>query len=281
MYKLTHLYPEKRAFITGAGSGLGRAMSIELASEGWTIGISDINQAGLDETEILIKNEGGNSFSDVFDVANHEKYEEVSNDFLNKTGGIDLLINNAGVGDGCVFGEYSLENWHWIVGINQMGVVYGCHYFVPVMKKQKSGQVINIASAAAFCNMPNMSPYNITKAAVLSLSESLYTELRKHNVWVSVVMPTFINTNIMQYSRGGKKETDTGKHLVGSSSIQPKTIAEEILKRTGNRKFYILLPSQAKVVFFIKRMVPGFFLRLNAKVFDADKLLRTVYGKKK
>ena len=155
-YKLSSRYPQKRAFITGGGSGLGRVLSTELASNGWTIGIADINAEGLKETANMIVQAGGKAYTYLLDVANSDQYESVSKEFLKDIGGIDLLINNAGVGDGSVFEEYSPENWRWIVGINQMGVVYGCHYFVPVMRKTKrAGHIVSISSAASFMNLPS------------------------------------------------------------------------------------------------------------------------------
>jgi NADP-dependent 3-hydroxy acid dehydrogenase YdfG len=109
-------------------------------------------------------------------------YEKAANDFLQQAGGIDLLFNNAGVGDGGAIGEYSLENWEWMTGINQMSVVYGCHYFVPAFKKQRSGHILNTASFAAITCAPTMGAYNMTKAAVVAISETLYGELMDFNV---------------------------------------------------------------------------------------------------
>lgn len=264
-YKLSTTFPKKRAFITGSGGGLGRVLCLELASNGWTIGISDINEKGLAETAELIQKKGGKAVSFVLDVADSDQYSKVASQYLAQVGGIDVLINNAGVGDGGVFGEYAVDNWKWIVGINQMGVIYGCHQFVPVMKQQKSGHIINIASAASFANLPSMSPYNVTKAAVVSLSETLYTELKGEGVGVSVVCPTFFKTNVMQHSRGNEAQKKAGQKMVDKSGIEPEEVAQKILRLSGKKTFYILHPFQATALFWFKRYFPNLVLNIIAK----------------
>ncbi len=271
MYKLSKTFPKKRAFITGCGGGLGRSMSLELASNGWTIGISDINEAGLQETANMIAKAGGKAHVYKLDVADSDAYEIVAKDFLNKERGIDLLINNAGVGDGGVFGEYNTDNWKWIVGINQMGVIYGCHNFVPTMKKQRSGHIINIASAASFMAAPTMSPYNVTKAAVLSLSETLYSELLQQNINISVVCPTFFKTNVMQHGRGDQKQQKAGQKMVDKSGIEPSEVAQLVLKEAGKKTFYIVHPFSAKVLWSIKRLFPTKMINFIGKKYDSSR----------
>lgn len=266
-YKLSQKHTRKRAFITGGGGSLGRALAIALANDGWTIGITDIKDEALAESKKLIEQAGGKAFTYQFDVANRHEYKKAFDDFIANTGGIDLLINNAGVGDGGLFGEYELENWDWITGINQMAVVYGSHYAVQVMKKQRSGHIISIASAAGIANMPNMSMYNVTKAAVISLMESLYAELAPFNVQTSVVCPTFFRSNIMQHNRGDEKATAIGQHIISKAKYGPDEIADYILMQAGKNEFYILHPFQARLVFTIKRLIPRLFLKIKARQF--------------
>ena len=266
-YKITQQLPGKRAFITGAGGGLGRALALQLASDGWTVGISDIKPEALAESQKLIEQAGGKALTYTFDVSKREEYKKAFEDFLSKTGGIDLLINNAGVGDGGLFGEYGLDNWEWITGINLMAAIYGSHFAVPVMKKQQSGHIISIASAAGIANMPNMSMYNVTKAGVISLMESIHGEVSAFNVSASVVCPTFFRSNIMQYNRGDKTATSIGQTIIDRARFSPDEIAKYILTQAGNGQFYILHPWQARMVFNVKRFFPRFFLRYKAKQF--------------
>ena len=137
MLQLTKKFPSKRAFITGAASGLGKEMSLLLAKDGWTVGMTDINESSLNQAAKLVNELGGKALTYSFDVSIEQQYTEVVDDYLSKTQGIDLLLNNAGVGDGGGIDEYSLDNWRWMIGINQMGVLYGCYLFVPAMKRQK------------------------------------------------------------------------------------------------------------------------------------------------
>lgn len=266
-YKITQQQPGKRAFITGGGGGLGRALSLKLAGEGWTIGIADIKDEALAESQKLIEQAGGRAITYRFDVSRREEYKKAFDDFLSKTKGIDLLINNAGVGDGGLFGEYGLDNWEWITGINLMAAVYGSHFAVPVMKQQKSGHIISIASAAGIANMPNMSMYNVTKAGVISLMESIHGEVYAFNIAASVVCPTFFRSNIMQYNRGDKNATSIGKVIIDRAKFSPDEIADYILTQAGKKQFYILHPYQAKLVFHVKRFFPNLFLNYKAKQF--------------
>lgn len=266
-YKLSEKHPSKRAFITGGGGGLGRALALKLAGDGWTVGVTDIKQEALDESKKLIEQAGGKALTYCFDVAKREEYQKNFEAFIASTGGIDVLINNAGVGDGGLFGEYDLPHWEWITGINQMAVVYGSHFATPVMKKQQSGHIISIASAAGIANMPNMSMYNVTKAAVISLMESIYAELWPFNVQVSVVCPTFFRSNIMQFNRGDKQATTIGQTIIQRAKYSPDDIADYILTRAGKGEFYILHPFQAKLAFHLKRFLPNYFLKLKAKQF--------------
>jgi short-subunit dehydrogenase len=263
-YKLSELYPKKRAFITGAGSGLGRALALALAADGWKLGVADIRQQRLDEVCSLIEELGGQAFPFGLDVSDKDDYARVAKDMTAHVG-IDLLINNAGVGDGGPFVDYSLANWDWIVGINQMGAIYGTHYFLPSMIAQGGGHIINIASAAGFSNAPMMASYNATKAAVISLSETLYVELKPNNIKVSVVMPLFFKTNIMESSTASDEIKHMSNLLVATSNLEAETVAHKLLTEAGNGKFRIYAPRRSRTLHWFSRIFPNLFLKLKVK----------------
>jgi short-subunit dehydrogenase len=273
-YKLSQKFPNKTAFITGGGSGLGKEMALKLAADGWSVGITDINANALVESKKLIEEKGGKAFTFTFDVSDKVAYEKAFNEFVSTTGSLDVMINNAGVGDGGLFGEYELKNWDWITGINQMAVIYGCHFAVLQMKKQGSGHIINIASAAGYANMPNMAMYNVTKAAVISLSESLYAELVPFGIGISVVMPTFFRSNIMQHNRGPEEATAVGKVLSQKAKITPDVVADKILTQAGAGTFHIFHPFQANAVWYLKRFLPNVFLKVKANMFQKKDWVR-------
>lgn len=262
VYQLSKKHPKKRAFITGAAGGLGFALCTELAKDGWTIGMSDINPASLEIASEKLKSWGAKTLTYTFDVSNRVKYKEVCDEFLEQVGGIDLLINNAGVGDAGYTDEYSLENWEWIMGINLMGVINGCHNFIPTFRQQQSGQIINIASAAAFSSLPRMAAYNVSKSGVLAFSESLDPQMYSYNVGVSVVMPTFFKTQVMQYSRGSAESVELSKFLFATTDLTPDKVAKTALTKAGKGKFYIILPTNAKFIYWMKRHFPRLMLRL-------------------
>lgn len=272
--KLSKEYPKKRAFITGAGSGLGEAMALQLAAEGWTLGLTDITQDRVDNIASKVEGLGAKAFPFLFDVSDRVAYEKAAKDFLQYVG-VDVLVNNAGVGDGAWFHEYSLENWDWLLGINQMGVIYGCHFFVPAMKQQQSGTIINVASAASFANMPKMTAYNVSKAAVRSLSDTLHAELAPDNVHVSVVMPTFVKTGIMDLARGDEQSKKEAAILINKTKLTPDVVANTILTAAGRKQQYIHTSRQSLVVHWISRVFPRVMSRLRVKVArDAEKMAR-------
>lgn len=268
-YKLSNNLPKKRVFITGAGSGLGRALAIALATDGWTLGLGDINNTAAEATAAMCVTKGATAFDYRLDVADAQQYAEVAEDFIKDVGGIDLLINNAGI-SGFLgnFEQCSIDNWHWVSSINQMGVIHGCHYFIPYMKSQQQGHIFNIASAAGFVNPPGSSPYNVTKAAVIALSESLYKELYNHKVQVSVAMPTFFKTNIMSSSTGSEAFIKTGNKMVERSGLSADEVAHTMLQQLGNNKLYIILPKSAWYLHLLKRFLPTRFNNIIIKEFN-------------
>lgn len=262
MYQLSKDYTLKRAFITGAASGLGKAFATELAGDGWTIGMSDNNLVELEKAVDEMKALGANALMYQLDVSDKVQYKIVAEQFLKDAGGIDLLFNNAGVGDGGAFEEYSLENYEWMVSINQMGVVYGCYYFIPAMKKQQSGHILNTASAAAIGCAPTMGAYNMTKAAVVAISETLYSELMDVNIHVSCIQPTYFKTNISKSARGGGTIQKITQNFIDRSGLEAKEVAQEILTRAGKKELYIILPKSAHKMWLYKRFAPTKFRKV-------------------
>lgn len=264
-YKLSTRFPQKRVFITGGAGALGKAFSHFLAKDGWCIGITDINDEALEKAKQEIESSGGKCFTYKFDVSDKAAYKIAFDDFVAKNGGIDVLINNAGVGDGGLFGEYELEKWDWITGINQMAVIYGSHFATQVMKKQRSGLIITISSIAGVASMPNMSMYNVTKAAVLALGESMYAEVKPFGIQVSVALPEFFRSGIMQQAKGDANAKTIGIKKIEKAPFTPEEVADVILKGAGNGDFYIMHPFKAKLAFFVRNRFPNFFLNKKYK----------------
>jgi short-subunit dehydrogenase len=270
-YQLSQQYPLKRAFITGGGGALGKAFAKHLAKDGWTAGITDISDAALENAKKEIEAAGGKCFTYKFDVSDKTAYKTAFDDYVAQNNGLDFIINNAGVGDGGLFGEYELEKWDWITGINQMAVIYGSHYAAQVMKKQRSGHILTISSIAGVAGMTNMSMYNVTKAAVLALSESIYAELKPFGVNTSVALPEFFKSGIMQQARGDANAKTIGMKKIEKAPFTSEEVAHVILNETGAGTFYILHPAKAKFAFRFRNWFPNFFLKYKFNEFRKKK----------
>ncbi|MNM80791.1 putative ketoacyl reductase [compost metagenome] len=247
---------QKRMMITGAGSGLGREIALRWAREGWQLALADVNEAGLKETLALVREAGADGFVQRCDVRDYSQLTALAQACEEKLGGIDVIVNNAGVASGGFFAELSLEDWDWQIAINLMGVVKGCKAFLPLLERSK-GKIINIASMAALMQGPAMSNYNVAKAGVLALSESLLIELRQQEVAVHVVCPSFFQTNLLDSFRGPTPamKAQVGK-LLESSPISAADIAGYIYQQVAEGQFLILPHEQGREAWQLKQRNP-------------------------
>jgi len=250
--------------VTGAASGLGRAFACELGGRGARLLLADVDEVGLAETAKRVTAGGGTVRTlrcDVAKLADMKRLHAEATEWL--PGGVDLLVNNAGVGVGGQVGEIPLEDWEWITGINQWGVVYGCHLFVPDMKRRGSGHVLNVASIAAFACGAEMAPYNVTKAAVVALSETLASELAGTGVGVTVLCPFFFATNIARSSRSAtaKVSTDAIEKIMKKTPVQAGDVAKAALAACDRGKLYVFPHREAKVIALLKRLLPETMLK--------------------
>jgi NAD(P)-dependent dehydrogenase (short-subunit alcohol dehydrogenase family) len=250
-----------RAVVTGGASGLGRALCLALARRGAKIVVADLNLNGAEETAHEVERAGGKAVVQRCDVAKPEEVEALARMADREIGGTDLIVNNAGVGVGGAMGEVSLQDWEWVVGINLWGVIYGCHVFIPRFKAQRSGHVLNIASAAGLISAPDMGPYNVTKAGVVSLSETLAAELRDFNIGVTVVCPTFFRTGIVDSARfaGQEKRKSMAVAAMEKSKVQAADVAAEALACCDKNQLFCLPMKDAQWGWRLKRFAPERF----------------------
>ena len=245
-----------RIMITGAGSGLGREIALRWAREGWQLALGDINPDGLEETLALVREAGGDGFTQRCDVRDYSQLTAFAQACEARLGGIDVVVNNAGVASGGFFSDLSLEDWDWQLSINLMGVIKGCKAFLPLLERSQ-GRIINIASLAALMQAPAMSNYNVAKAGVVALSESLLVELQPQGIDVHVVCPSFFQTNLLDSFRGPDPamKTQVGK-LLDSSPISAADIADYIFAEVAKGSFLILPHEQGRMAWAIKRQNP-------------------------
>ncbi|MBS2028534.1 MAG: SDR family NAD(P)-dependent oxidoreductase [Deltaproteobacteria bacterium] len=246
-----------RAVITGAASGLGRALALELAQRQARLLISDVNVEGADETCVLARARGAEAIAvraDVGVAADLEKLADVADASF---GGVDLLVNNAGVAVAGMVGELPLADWEWIVRINLWGAINGCHVFVPRMRKAGGGFILNVASSAGFASLPEMAPYNVTKAAVISLSETLHAELASANIAVSCLCPTFFQTGLMKTFRGADRQRAMAEKFFQASTMSAEQVARAGLRGLERGTLHIIPQTDGTWVWRAKRFLPG------------------------
>jgi len=257
------------AVVTGAGSGLGRALALDLARRGARVMCSDIREETAKETAELVRKAGAEAFVNVCDVASWEQVQALAESAESSLGQVDLVCNNAGVAVGGPFEDVSLEDWEWIVGINLWGVIYGCRAFLPGMRERRRGWVINTASAAGLIRSPMMSPYNVTKIGVVGLSETLYAEYKEHGVNVSVLCPTFFKTNIVEDARGGHQTPEEEERIktfvrrqMEKSKVQAPDVARAAVDGVLKGDLYVVPMRDGRVMWRLKRLMPERFCDL-------------------
>lgn len=258
--RLNSRLPRKRAFITGAGSGLGLALAKALAADGWTLGLFDRDLERLTTVEAEFSNAGVRLIAYPGDVTHADELTVAINSFAATHDGLDLMINNAGVAGVGALMEVTPEDWRWVIDINVMGVVHGSRAAIPHLQRNGTGLLINVASAAAFASAPGMISYNATKAAVVSISETLVNELRSAGIQVSVAMPTFFQSSLLETLRGPEYARAVAHKAMQRSEYSAEDIARDLLKEAADGSFYIVLPRAARTLWRMKRWMPLRFL---------------------
>jgi len=251
------------AVITGAGSGIGAAFATELARRGGRIVCSDIDETAAHATADAIINDGGNALAVRCDVTRIDEVHRLANEAQDWFGGPPtLVINNAGVGaGGTAIGETSLDDWNWVLSINLWGPIHGCHVFTPILREARYGGIINVASAAAFGAAPGMAAYNVSKAGVLSLSETLAAELSGTGVNVTVLCPTFVKTNIVESGRITAQSSQLADRLMRWTGFSSERVARMCLDTNDRGGLYCMPQPDARIGWGIKRFTPTVYTR--------------------
>ncbi|MCA9707525.1 MAG: SDR family NAD(P)-dependent oxidoreductase [Myxococcales bacterium] len=266
-----------RAVVTGAASGLGRALALRLAERRARLVLGDIDEEGLDRTAAAVREAGGQVRTLRCDVREAAQVEALARTADEEFGATDLLVNNAGVAVVGPVGEVSLEDWRWQVDINLWGVVHGCHAFVPGMKARRAGHILNVASSAGLVCAPMMAPYNVTKAGVIALSETLYGELRGEGIGVSVLCPTFLRTNIHASSRYSNAELrDLTGRLVSGATWTAEQVADHTLACMERGDLFIIPQRDGRALWWGRRVLGAEFQRWMGGLARSPRLLRWI-----
>jgi short-subunit dehydrogenase len=260
------------AVITGAGSGIGRALALRFAEEKISgIAIADFNEAGLDETCLMVEKTGAKVSKHLIDVSKLEQVQRFADEVVTAHGRATHLINNAGVGLFGSFEEISLADFEWLMSINFWGVIYGCKVFLPILKEQETAHIVNISSVFGFIAPPEQTAYCASKFAVRGFTESLRHELEETNIHVSSVHPGGIKTNIARNSRIGENTPVENKQqgvefFDKVANTSPEKAAEVIINGIKKENTRILIGADAHAISYVHRLFPKRYLKVFEKL---------------
>lgn len=254
----------QRAVVTGAGSGIGRALSSELARRGAHVVCADVDLDTATATSTDIEAAGGRATPVRCDVTSLDEVEALADAAEAAHGGpADLVVNNAGVATGgAPIGDLSIDDWRWTLGVNLWGVVHGCHVFVPRLRGAGRGGIVNVASSAAFAAGPGMGAYGVSKAGVLALSETLAAEVAADGLTVSVLCPTFVKTGIVEHARVDARTRRAGELGMRWTGRSADRVARQLLDAHADGDLYVVPQVEGKLLWSFKRHFPRLYLRM-------------------
>jgi NAD(P)-dependent dehydrogenase (short-subunit alcohol dehydrogenase family) len=271
--KKKDVFSGKVAVVTGAASGIGRAVAARLGSLGATVYAADINEPGAKQTASAITGAGGNSYAAKLDVTKSAEIKKLIDNVAKKHGRLDYMFNNAGI---AIVGEtrdMTDEHWKKIIDINLMGVLAGTLAAYRVMVRQGFGHIVNTASLAGLLPVPLETSYSLTKYAVVGLSTSLRGEGADLGVKVSVVCPGFIRTPILDnYIPVGFNRADLTDKPKKMTDVNDA--AHIILKGVAKNKSIILVGSDAHIAWFLYKIWPGLVDFIGRKAMDNLRKIR-------
>jgi len=266
----------KSAFITGAGSGIGRALAHQLASEGAAVFITDINEKDLKTVEEELKAKQVNVQARVLDVADKDGVFAAAAEAEKLFGGIDAVFNNAGVSLSDTAAEMTYEDFEWLMNINFWGVVHGTKAFLPAMLKRGNGHIINISSIFGHVGVPTQSAYCAAKHAVKGFNESIFYELEGTGVQIHSVHPGGVDTGIVKHGKhihtmSGKSDMESMQANFKQAAItSPARAAEIILDGVAKDQYRILVGKDARMIDRLQRWMPNRWRKMFRKRLDAS-----------
>lgn len=247
----------KAIFITGGGSGIGRATAKLFAAKGWLVGIADINEAGMRETAALLPT--GLASIHRLDVRERHQWDSALADFLKVSGGrLDCLFNNAGIGSGGKWDTLEPEEADRLIDINFRGVVNGIYAARPHLLATPGSAIVNTGSASGFYGSPGLAVYSATKFAVRALSEALDVEFAPDGIIVRSIMPGFIDTPLLNRAVPGSNETSRDRVVAAGLEFTPvEQVAQAVWDAIHGDKVHIPVGKTARQLAFAMRWMPG------------------------
>lgn len=245
----------RRALITGAASGLGKSLALRFAADGWRVVVCDLDEDRVRQTAAEIDDAGGTGMPMRADVTSEQEIERLAESVSGHWGGLDVLVNNAGIAIAGRTDETSMEEWRRIFEVNFFGVLRTTRIMLPLIVR--GGHIINVASFAGIAAAPGLVAYNTTKAAVISFSESLRAELVEKDIGVSVTCPAFFKTRLMETSDApDDKIRAMVERLMEHSKVTADDVAEQMFASVRTRQFMLIPHLDARLYWRWKRFFP-------------------------
>jgi NAD(P)-dependent dehydrogenase (short-subunit alcohol dehydrogenase family)/pimeloyl-ACP methyl ester carboxylesterase len=258
-------FADKLVVVTGAGSGIGRATALAFADQRADVVITDVNTDAADETVKLLRAKGIGAEKYTVDAADGDAVARFAKQVRASHGVPDIVVNNAGIGIAGPFLDTSIEDWAHVIDVNLWGVIHGCRVFAEQMaERSEGGQIVNVASAAAYLPSKTLSAYGTTKAAVLALSLSLRAELAAYDIGVTAICPGIVHTGITGTTRfvgvdaeEQNRRRSASTKLYARRGFGPEKVARDILRAVGQDKAIAPSTPEAKAALVLSRLTPG------------------------
>ncbi|CAH0991118.1 Putative oxidoreductase SadH [Sinobacterium norvegicum] len=262
-------FNNKVAVVTGAGGGVGRSLCIALAQRGMHLALVDISADALVATAEACAGTGVRLSQHVTDISDKAQMAALPAAVTAEHQRVDLLVNNAGITYQKSFATHTIEDWERIVGINWWGVLYGCHYFLPLLKQSGDGHIVNMSSMAGMLGLPGQTSYCATKSAVRMLSEALWVELKKENVGVTTVHPGAVKTDMIQATLKQSDDVAAAQRnyrLAQKIGVTPEHVAERIITAIEKKSIRIRVGKDSILLDLLKRWFPVGIQKLMTKI---------------
>jgi NAD(P)-dependent dehydrogenase (short-subunit alcohol dehydrogenase family) len=248
---------QRRVLITGAGSGLGQALAMRYARAGARVACVDIDAARAELTRAALPGSGHLTLA--ANVASDEAMEQVHEAIAREWGGLDVLVNNAGMATGGAMVDSTMAEWRTVLDVNVLSVVRGCRLFLPGMIAAGSGQVVNTASFAGLAGAPSIMSYGVSKAAVVALSEQLRAEVHDKGVKVSVLCPAFFRTNLLESWQGNPKLKSFADKMMETSPDTLDSVADAVFASVERGEFLVIPTKREPMRWRLKRWFPNVY----------------------
>lgn len=252
-------FADRIAVVTGAGSGIGRALAVGLAQRGCNVAAVDINDDGLAQTARAIEALGRRASTHHIDVADRGAMEALPDAVEGEFGRVDIVVNNAGVSVAGTLDEQTLDDFEWVVRVNLLGVAYGCKVFLPLLRRSDDAYIVNLSSVFGLVGAPRQSSYCATKFAIRGLSESLGAELSDSPIRVMSVHPGAVRTGIAKAARYRGQSVHSRAQMVDMfehDAMAPERVATLTIDAMGRNRDRLIVTEQAQGLDALKRLLP-------------------------